>query len=132
MKDEHIRVIIEAEVNDVFEAETKTNDNLYAYGAAAVVLGSIAIYGASSLIRGNKGEIVADGPVLIPVDNTGEVKGSLDVAEEEKTFSVVSGSQFSRQLMFVCDKGCMKEFEVDEDDEEVMCPYCGTLGDSPL
>ena len=80
----------------------------------------------------SKGEIVADGPVLIPVDNAGEVKGGLDVAEEEKTFSVVSGSQFSRQLMFVCDKGCMKEFEVDEDDEEVMCPYCGTLGDSPL
>ena len=132
MKDEHIRVIIEAEVNEVFEAETKTNDNLYAYGAVAVVLGSIAIYGASSLIRGNKGDIVPEGTVLIPVDNAGEVKDGLGIAEEEKTFSVVTGSQFSRQLMFVCDKGCMKEFEVDEEDEEVMCPYCGTLGDSPL
>ncbi len=132
MKDEHIRVIIEAEVKEVFEAETKSNDNLYAYGVAAVVLGSIAIYGASYLIRGNKEEIIPDGPVLIPVDNTGDVKDGLNVPEEEKTFSVVSGSQFSRQLMFVCDKGCMKEFEVDEEDKEVMCPYCGTLGDSPL
>jgi len=26
----------------------------------------------------------------------------------------------------------MKEFEVNDEDEEVMCPYCGTLGDSPL
>ena len=24
------------------------------------------------------------------------------------------------------------EVEVDENDEEVMCPHCGTLGDSPL
>ena len=37
----------------------------------------------------------------------------------------------------VCDldhvwEGEMDVFEVDEEDEEIMCPYCGTLGDSPL
>ena len=26
-----------------------------------------------------------------------------------------------------------KEFEnVDDDDEEIMCPHCGSIGDSPL
>ena len=142
MKDEHIRIIIEAEVNEVFEAETKTNDYYLEEIAIGVVLCSIAIYGTSYLIRGKpdfriKEEIIPDGPILIPVNTPGEENRNLDADEEENAFSVVSGSQFSRQLLFLCDKGCMKEFEVDEDDvmgtsKEIMCPYCGTLGDSPL
>ena len=34
--------------------------------------------------------------------------------------------------MFICEGGCMKEFEVEDEEDEVMCPHCGTLGDSPL
>ena len=133
MKNEYMQVIIEAEINEVVEAEPKESNDFYLYGIVTVVLGSIAAYGASYLIRGKTEEIViAEGPVLIPVDDYSEQQESIVSEKEPETFSVVPGSQFSRQLMFVCENGCMKEFEVDENDEEVMCPHCGTLGDSPL
>jgi len=131
MKDEHIRVIIEAEVNNIIEAEPKQTDDLYIYGIVAVVLGSIALFGASRLIKGKNVEEI-EGPVLIPVDNYGSEEPEIVAEEKPETFSVVSGSQFSRQLMFICEKGCMKEFEVLDEEDEVMCPHCGTLGNSPL
>ena len=73
-----------------------------------------------------------EGPLLIPVDDYGNEEPEIVAEEKAETFSVVSGSQFSRQLMFICEKGCMKEFEVLDEEEEVMCPHCGTLGNSPL
>jgi DNA-directed RNA polymerase subunit RPC12/RpoP len=45
---------------------------------------------------------------------------------------VISGSEFSRQVSFICEAGCSKEFKGKGDDEEIMCPYCGTIGESPL
>ena len=131
MKDEHIRVIIEAEVNNVIEAEPKESNDIYVYGIVAVILGSIAIFGASRLIRG-KNDAEVEGPILIPVDDYDSDQPEIVSEEKTETFSVVAGSQFSRQLMFICEKGCMKEFEVLDEDKEVMCPHCGTLGDSPL
>jgi len=131
MKDEHIRVIIEAEVNNIIEAEPKQTDDLYIYGIVAVVLGSIALFGASRLMKGKNVEEI-EGPVLIPADNYGSEEPEIVAVEKPETFSVVSGSQFSRQLMFICEKGCMKEFEVLDEEDEVMCPHCGTLGNSPL
>ena len=131
MKDEHIRVIIEAEVNNVIEAEPKESNDIYVYGIVAVILGSIAIFGASRLIRG-KNDAEVEGPILIPVDDYDSDQTEIVSEEKTETFSVVAGSQFSRQLMFICEKGCMKEFEVLDEDKEVMCPHCGTLGDSPL
>ena len=131
MKDEHIRVIIEAEVNNVIEAEPKESNDIYVYGIVAVILGSIAIFGASRLVRG-KSDAEVEGPILIPVDDYDSDQPEIVSEEKTETFSVVAGSQFSRQLMFICEKGCMKEFEVLDEDKEVMCPHCGTLGDSPL
>ncbi len=131
MKDEHIRVIIEAEVNNVIEAEPKESNDIYVYGIVAVILGSIATFGASRLIRG-KNDAEVEGPILIPVDDYDSDQPEIVSEEKTETFSVVAGSQFSRQLMFICEKGCMKEFEVLDEDKEVMCPHCGTLGDSPL
>ena len=132
MKDEHIRVIIEAEVNTVIEAEPKETTDFYIYGIVGIVLGTVALYGASRLLKSESSEEIPEGPVLVPVDSSGN---ELPVVEENikpETFSVVSGSQFSRQLMFICEGGCMKEFEVEDEEDEVMCPHCGTLGDSPL
>ncbi len=129
MINEHIRVIIEAEVNSVIEAEPKQTEDLYLYGLVGVVLGSIAIYGASRLLKSETDVEVASRPMLIPVDNTSEEQTTITESEVLETFSVVPGSQFSRQLMYVCEKGCMKEFEVEGEDEEVMCPHCGTIGD---
>ena len=132
MKDEHIRVIIEAEVNTVIEAEPKETTDFYVYGIVGIVLGTVALYGASRLLKSESSEEIPEGPVLVPVDSSGN---ELPVVEENikpETFSVVSGSQFSRQLMFVCEGGCRKEFEVEDEEDEVMCPHCGTLGDSPL
>jgi DNA-directed RNA polymerase subunit RPC12/RpoP len=34
--------------------------------------------------------------------------------------------------MFICETGCKSEFELDGDDDEIMCPHCGTMGNSPL
>ena len=129
MIDEHIRVIIEAEINTVIEAEPKETENLYLYAAVAVILGSVAIYSASRLLKTNEDSEIISEPVLIPVENLTEEESNVIEDEVTETFSIVPGSQFSRQLMYVCRQGCMKEFEVADDDEDVMCPYCGTIGD---
>ena len=130
MIDEHIRVIIEAEVNTVIEAEPKETENLYLYGAIAVILGSVALYGASRLLKTNEESEMTDEPVLIPVENLPDEENNIIESEEIETFSVVPGSQFSRQLMYICKQGCMKEFEVtSEEEDDVMCPHCGTIGD---
>ena len=129
MIDEHIRVIIEAEINTVIEAEPKETENLYLYAAVAVILGSVAIYSASRLLKTNEDSEIISEPVLIPVENLTEEESNVIDDELTETFSIVPGSQFSRQLMYVCRQGCMKEFEVADDDEDVMCPYCGTIGD---
>mgnify|MGYP001403828667 CR=1 FL=1 len=59
-----------------------------------------------------------------------DTENNIIESEEIETFSVVPGSQFSRQLMYICKQGCMKEFEVtSEEEDDVMCPHCGTIGD---
>ena len=118
MIDEHIRVIIEAEVNTVIEAEPKETENLYLYGAIAVILGSVALYGASRLLKTNEESEIISEPVLIPVENLPDEENNIIESEEIETFSVVPGSQFSRQLMYICKQGCMKEFEVTSEEED--------------
>ena len=65
-------------------------------------------------------------------------EGSYDDGEQildekdKEPFSVISGSEFSRQVSFICEAGCSKEFKSKSGDKEIMCPYCGTLGKSPL
>ena len=130
MEGDYLEIFIEPEVNNVVEVEKETNEDLYTYiGIGAVltlVAGSTAIY----LIRGKAEDELVEGPILVPVDDyaTGENDGVV----EEETFSIVKGTQFSRQVMFICETGCMSEFESDGDEDEIMCPHCGTMGDSPL
>ena len=75
---------------------------------------------------------MVEGPILVPVDDYATGESDSTAEEEVSTFSIVKGSQFSRQVMFICETGCNNEFESDSDDEEIMCPHCGTMGDSPL
>ncbi|SVD69592.1 uncharacterized protein METZ01_LOCUS422446, partial [marine metagenome] len=52
--------------------------------------------------------------------------------ESESDFSILSGSEFSKQVVFVCENGCQREFNAEGDEEEIMCPHCGIMGESPL
>ena len=83
----------------------------------------------------NKEEIpinVDNSSILVPVESIAE--GEIASADEEiAAFSILQGSQFSRNVVFVCEGGCQSEFEVIDDDEsEIMCPHCGLIGESPL
>ena len=121
-------IFIEHEVNNIGEVKKETSIDVRLIGIGAVltlVAGSTAIY----IIRGKAEEELPEGPIIIPVDSTGENKA---IAEEESSFSIVKGSQFSRQVMFICETGCKSEFELDGEDDEIMCPHCGTMGNSPL
>ena len=89
--------------------------------------------------RKNESDVVNDdGSVLIPLETIAQegdyekMDGDYSNEELEKTFSVISGSEFSRQVSFICEAGCLKEFKGKGDDEELMCPHCGSIGESPL
>jgi hypothetical protein len=129
MEGDYLEIFIEPEVNNIVEVKKETSIDLRLIGIGAVltlVAGSTAIY----IIRGKAEEELVEGPILVPVDDyaTGESDGVV----EEETFSIVKGTQFSRQVMFICETGCMSEFKSDGDEDEIMCPHCGTMGDSPL
>ncbi|MCH2421094.1 MAG: hypothetical protein MK215_04010, partial [Candidatus Poseidoniia archaeon] len=57
---------------------------------------------------------------------------SEDIDEPKSDFRIKAGSEFSKQVIFVCEVGCQSEFTGDDDDEEIMCPHCGIIGKSPL
>ena len=129
MKGDYLEIFIEPEVNIVVKIEKETSIDLRLIGIGAVltlVAGSTAIY----IIRGKAEEELVEGAILVPVDDY--ATGESDSVVEEETFSIVKGTQFSRQVMFICETGCMSEFESDGDEDEIMCPHCGTMGDSPL
>ena len=95
-----------------------------------------AITSAAYFFRNKKEEVaieVDNSSILVPVELLPE-KESSPLDEEKPIFSILQGSQFSRTTVFVCVHGCQSEFEninVDEGDE-IMCPNCGMIGDSPL
>ena len=112
--------------------EEKGNDGIYLYLGAAVLLISIALFSASYLFKENKSEeIVNDGPVLTPIENY-EGEPLSEEINQNVSFSVISGSEFSRQVSFICEAGCLNEFKGKYDDKEIMCPHCGSIGESPL
>lgn len=139
MEDKFLEIFIETEiVNEVIGEENSEND-IYAYVGGAVILISIALFSANYFFRKNVTDIVNnDGPVLIPLEtiaqegNYEKMDGDPTNEELKETFSVISGSEFSRQVSFICDAGCLKEFKGKGDDEELMCPHCGSIGKSPL
>ena len=135
MEGDLLEVFIETEVNNV--VTEKSNDdseiNSYIISASALLMlaGAGAYYFAS---RG--GDITEENvPVLVPLDEVseeGELPNEDAVTAKEQTFKLVEGSQFSRELIFVCLGGCQKEFTSDNEDDEVICPHCGMIGEAPL
>jgi len=132
MEGDYLEIFIEPEVNIIVEVDKETSidlQKLLPYIGIGAVLTLVAGSTAMYLIRGKAEEELPEGPIIIPVDSTGENE---TIAEEESSFSIVKGSQFSRQVMFICETGCKSEFELDGEDDEIMCPHCGTMGNSPL
>ncbi|MDG1543947.1 MAG: hypothetical protein P8R34_03110, partial [archaeon] len=139
MENEFLEIFIETEIVNEVIGEDNTENEIYAYVGGAVVLISIALFSANYLFRKNGTDTVAnDGPVLVPLE-TFEQEGDYekmgeasDGEEYKDPFSVISGSEFSRQVSFVCESGCLKVFKGKGDDKEIMCPHCGSIGESPL
>ena len=132
MENKFLEIFIETEVINEVIGEEKGNDGIYLNLGAAVLLISIALFSASYLFKENKSEeIVNDGPVLTPIENY-EGEPLSEEINQNVSFSVISGSEFSRQVSFICEAGCLNEFKGKYDDKEIMCPHCGSIGESPL
>jgi len=133
MENKFLEIFIETEVVNEVITEEKSDGNIYIYLTAAAILISVALFSARSLFKGKESEEFGnDGPVLIPIENYEDENQVLDNIEENISFSVISGSEFSRQVSFICEVGCSKEFKSKSGDKELMCPHCGTIGESPL
>jgi hypothetical protein len=132
MEGDYLEIFIEPEVNIIVEVDRETNEDLYTYIGIGVVLASMAAYTALNFIRGKTEDELPEGPMIVPVDDYTTGENETITEEESSTFSIVKGSQFSRQVMFICETGCKSEFELDGEDDEIMCPHCGTMGNSPL
>ena len=135
MDGEMLEIFIEYEnVNNAANAKSDSSIvNNYIIFAGLLILTAVA---SAAYIFKNKGEevtiAVENSSILVPVEELAE-KEIKTIDEAKPAFSIVQGSQFSRTVVFVCEAGCQKEFEnVDDDDEEIMCPHCGSIGDSPL
>jgi len=136
MDGEMLEIFIEYEnVNNAANAKSDSSIvNNYIIFAGLLILSAVTI---AAYIFKNKGEEVAiaveNSSILVPVEELAE-KEIKSIDEAKPAFSIVQGSQFSRTVLFVCEAGCQKEFEnIDDDgDEEIMCPHCGSIGDSPL
>ena len=137
MEGELLEIFIEFEnINSATsDGSSSTVINNYIIATSLLVLTAIA--SAAYAFRNKKEEVAIDvnnSNILVPVELLNEEQ--INSAEEDKpTFSVVQGSQFSRTTVFVCVGGCQSEFENvndGEDGNEIMCPHCGLIGDSPL
>tara|TARA_B100001248_G_scaffold171862_1_gene130190 strand:+ start:214 stop:3831 length:3618 start_codon:yes stop_codon:yes gene_type:complete len=137
MEGELLEIFIEYEnINSATSAgSSSTVINNYIIVTSLLVLTAIA--SAAYAFRNKKEEVainVDNSSILVPVELLNEEQ--INTTEEDKpTFSVVQGSQFSRTTVFVCVGGCQSEFEnVNDGDDgnEIMCPHCGLIGDSPL
>ena len=137
MDGELLEIFIEFEnINSATsDGSSSTVINNYIIATSLLVLTAIA--SAAYAFRSKKEEVAIDvnnSNILVPVELLNEEQ--INSAEEDKpTFSVVQGSQFSRTTVFVCVGGCQSEFEnVNDGDDgnEIMCPHCGLIGDSPL
>lgn len=135
MEGEMLEIFIEYEnINSAGSGsnEAPAIDN---YLIATGLLVLVAIASAAYVFKSKKEQIPIDvdnSSILVPVELIAE--GELTSTEEPKVpFSVLQGSQFSRNVVFVCEGGCQSEFEtIDDDESEIMCPHCGLIGDSPL
>ncbi len=135
MEGEMLEIFIEYEnVNSASNGDNSASSvNNYIIATGILVLTAIA--SAAYVFKNKNEEIpinVDNSTILVPVESLNEEDINSD-QEEGSAFSILQGSQFSRNVVFVCEGGCQSEFEnVDEDENEIMCPHCGLIGDSPL
>ena len=132
MEGEMMEIFIEAEIipSIIDDGSEKIAPELY---LAAIVLLAVAASSAFYMLRGRDQDLQHEGSVLVPVEveSSGE-QISEDADEIKSAFSVKADSEFSKQIIFICEVGCQSEFTEDKDDEEIMCPTCGIIGKSPL
>ena len=135
MEGEMLEIFIEYEnVNSAGNTDSSASSvNNYIIATSILVLTAIA--SAAYVFKNKNEEIpisVDNSTILVPVESLDEEDINSD-QKEVSAFSILQGSQFSRNVVFVCEGGCQSEFEnVDEDENEIMCPHCGLIGDSPL
>ena len=132
MEDELLEVFIVSEVNTVV-----TNDIDDDSGIDPKLIGALAIMMIGglglSIYMNKKGSEDLVEPLLVPLEEAKEDLAEIEDANLEKTFTILSGSEYSRDIIFICDNGCQEEFPAEnDDDDEVMCPHCGMMGESPL
>ena len=134
MENKFLEVFIETEIINEIIVDKQSENDIYLFVGAAVLLVSIALFSASYLFKGDEVlPVEADNEsLLIPLETYELGNQASDEVEDSAPFSVISGSEFSRQVSFICEAGCSKEFKGKGDDSEIMCPYCGTIGESPL
>ena len=135
MEGEMLEIFIEYENINTAESGSNQSSTINNYIIATGLLILVAVASAAYVFRTRKEEIpinVDNSSILVPVELIAE--GEIASADEEiAAFSILQGSQFSRNVVFVCEGGCQSEFEVIDDDEsEIMCPHCGLIGESPL
>ena len=136
MEGEILEIFIENENINIASNSSGNSvlNNYYVIFTGLLVL--TAITSAAYFFRNKKEEVaieVDSSSILVPVELLPEEESS-PLDEERPVFSILQGSEFSRTTVFVCVQGCQSEFEninVDEGDE-IMCPNCGMIGDSPL
>ena len=135
MEGEMLEIFIEYENINTAGSGSNQSSTINNYIIATGLLLLVAVASAAYVFRTRKEEIpinVDNSSILVPVELIAE--GEIASADEEiAAFSILQGSQFSRNVVFVCEGGCQSEFEVIDDDEsEIMCPHCGLIGESPL
>ena len=131
MEGEMMEIFIEAEIIPITveDDSEKIAPELY----LAVVLLAVAASSAFYMLRGREQDLQPEGSVLVPVEvESPDKQISEDIDEPKSDFRIKAGSEFSKQVIFVCEVGCQNEFTGDDDDEEIMCPQCGIIGKSPL
>ena len=132
MKNEMIEIFIQTETtteNKISNGDGNLNIYLTITGLLILFTGISAFY----FMRKNDVNILntEEESILVPVELMDEQS---DIDDDTPTFTILQGSQFSRNTIFICNIGCQNEFELDENDEEneIMCPHCGMMGDSPI
>lgn len=134
MENEMLEIFIEYEnVNSAGNGNSQSSPiNNYIIITGVLVMAAIA--SAAYIFKNKSEEIpinVDNSTILVPVELLDENEMN-STEEKPAAFSVLQGSQFSRNVLFVCEGGCQSEFEIDDEESEIMCPHCGLIGDSPL
>ena len=131
MEGEMIEIFIEAEVVADKVDETRNDLPIELYAIAGILV-TVAATSAFYLI--GRPNVIHEGDTDSTVLVQAEAVDNDDKAEIENDFGIKTGSEFSRRVEFICIKGCQRDFFAlsDAKEEEIMCPHCGMIGDSPL